>query len=196
MVVGDISATSSSSGHYQINLPAGQHALTLSVDGYITYEGTITMVSQHTGSYDFHMSPLLGPDGFRIVLTWSNDPADLDTHLQFGNPACSEIYYPLNRRTINCGGVAGSLDLDDVNGEGPETLTLSNLNSCSGRGRCDKWTYKVKNYSGHYGPNSGWAGSEAVVILYNGDHTVAAYRVREVASGGHGTAVILARPWR
>jgi len=212
MLVGDISTTSSSSGHYRINLPAGQHALTLSVDGYITYEGTVTMVSQDTGSYDFHMSPLLGPDSFRIVLTWGDIPTDLDSHLQFGdNVVCPEVYYPESRQVIECGGVTGRLDVDNVVGLGPETVTLSNLNSCSeslgfawnpfAQSRCEKWTYRVKNYAanyanlqpGGYNPitfaearNNGWAESEAVVTLYNGDHIVATYRVSDVSIGGHG----------
>jgi len=227
MVVGDISATSSSSGHYQMTVPVGEHAVTLSIDGYITYEGTLFMVAQDTGSFDFHMSPLLGPDSFRIVLTWGETarlagayrslPTDLDSHLNFGiNNACPEVFYPDSRRVIACNGVTGRLDVDNTVGFGPETLTLTNLNSCSetcyGNGlcrsglatwyrgrRCEKWTYRVKNYAANYanpGPNfpitvdearnNGWAESEAVVTVYQGEHLAATYRVGDVSNGGHG----------
>lgn len=187
MVAGSVSATSDGSGHYQINLAAGQHSFTLSRDGFIMFEGTVT-VSQNTGGYDLSMSPLLSHDSYRVVLTWGSSPRDLDSHLQFGGNACPEVFY--GRTSNNCGGVTASLDVDDTSSYGPETITLSNLNSCSdswwGASRCSKWTYKVKNYSANYDNNNGWAESQGEVKLYNGDHLVATYTVGNVGNGGHG----------
>jgi len=162
-------------GCFTMSLPAGEHEVSLSHDGFITYSGTVT-ISADTIGYELHMSPVLSGDEWRIVLTWGVSPRDLDSHLMFYGTRCPEMFYGLAQAT--CGGVSASLNVDDTSSLGPEVTTLSNLNRCHGR-NCNKWVYKVRNYSGRYDTNNGWAESQAVVTLYNGDHVAGTYRVGE-----------------
>jgi len=171
-------------GSFTMSLPAGEHEVSLSHDGFITYSGTVTISADTTG-YELHMSPVLSNDEWRIVLTWGESPRDLDSHLLFTGQGrhrnCAEMFYGNSQGM--CGGVTASLNVDDTSSWGPEVTTLSNLDSCRGR-QCDKWVYKVRNYSGNFassreGSGMGWAESQAVVTLYNGDHVAGTYRVGE-----------------
>ena len=152
--------------------------MSLSADGFITYAGSVTISADLT-NYELHMSPVLSNDEWRIILTWGESPRDLDSHLIFYNEYqwwCPEMYYGNDR--ASCGGVSASLNVDDTSSFGPEVTTLSNVNGCS-LAQCEKWVYKVRNYSGNYDTHNGWAESQAVVTLYNGDHLAGTYRVGE-----------------
>merc|ERR1719352_173818 len=102
-------------------------------------------------NFDINMSPELAADAWRIVLTWDQNPRDLDSHLQFVGRNCAEMYY--GRRTASCDGVVAQLDVDDTSSWGPETTTLSNVNRWAGTS--NRLVYKVKNYSGYYDRNHG-----------------------------------------
>ncbi|MCU0824897.1 MAG: Cna protein B-type domain protein, partial [Leptospira sp.] len=67
------------------------------------------------------VSPILGANEMRIVLTWGAKPRDLDSHLQYGTNSGDRIVW--NRRTP-LGEGNGNLDFDVVTGFGPETITL------------------------------------------------------------------------
>ena len=64
------------------------------------------------------LQSLTGED--RVILTWAEQPPDLDMHLFICNRGC-EVYYPTANK--NCENV--NLDVDDTNGNGPETMTLT-----------------------------------------------------------------------
>jgi len=156
--------------------------VSLSADGFITYAGTVTISADLT-NYELHMSPVLSNDEWRIVLTWGESPRDLDSHLIFYNEnqwwtRCPEMYYGLPQ--ASCGGVSASLNVDDTSSFGPEVTTLYiPRDGCSWGYQCEKWVYKVRNYSGRYDTSNGWAESQAVVMLYNGDHLAGTYTVGE-----------------
>jgi len=174
--------TTDASGFYSIRVAAGQHSFSLTATGYIDVPaGTVTITTH--GTFDMNMSPTLSADSWRIVLDWSDAPRDLDSHLVFYNDEwfCPEMYYGNTRET--CAGVSASLDWDEVWGHGPETTTLSGVNSCWW-GRPCKWVYKVKNFSGWWGydTQNGWVRSQARVTLYNGDRLVREFEV----NSGHG----------
>lgn len=54
--------------------------------------------------------------GYRIVLSWDENPKDIDSHLVFRN---SHIFWK------NKNGEEGMLDVDDTDGFGPETITIN-----------------------------------------------------------------------
>lgn len=195
LVVAGQTVTSNNQGYYSVALPAGQHSYTLNAHGFITIsEASMTVTADQT--FTISMSPALSADAWRAVLTWDERPRDLDSHLQFYGEAnaCPEMYY--GRPTASCAGVSAQLDVDDTSSWGPETTTLSGVNSCGctwwdqtfggcrGQGIC-RWVYKVKNYSGYYNHQQGWEDSRARVVLYNGDHMVREFEVN--ANHGHTT---------
>lgn len=187
LVIAGQTITTDAGGHYSVTLPAGQHSYSLNAHNYITIpSGRMTVTA--AGTFDISMSSSLAADEWRLVLTWDQNPRDLDSHLQFfgEESRCPEMYY--GRRSASCDGVRASLDVDDVSSWGPETTTLSGVNSCSGpwwnpsSATC-KWVYKVKNYSGYYDRNHGWQHSQATVTVYNGDSLVRELEVN--ANHGH-----------
>jgi uncharacterized protein YfaP (DUF2135 family) len=167
--------TTNAQGYYTVTLPAGVYSYTLNAHGFITIPSG-SLNAPTSGSFDINMSPELAADSWRVVLSWQEHPRDLDSHLVFLGEEylCPEMYY--GRPQASCAGVTATLDVDDTSSYGPETTTLSGVNSCGYFRQC-KWVYKVKNYSGYYDHSNGWQHSEAKVILYNGDHLVREFNV-------------------
>ena len=71
----------------------------------------------------FSISRKLDPGKLRIVLDWSSRPKDLDAHL-----VSTKRYHISFRKMKNYRDLA-KLDRDDVDGEGPETVTIEKVNS-------------------------------------------------------------------
>lgn len=105
-------------------------------DGYIPAVLSIDVAAQTIFRNRFYLSPILDIDQFRVVLSWDEKPGDLDAH--FVKDGSYHISYR-NTRVLNDG--TGQLDIDDVDGFGPETITVSQLSSES------TYTFFVNNYS-------------------------------------------------
>mgnify|MGYP003937719785 CR=1 FL=1 len=131
------SATTDSSGEFQIELPAGDQVLVFSLDGYdfdpVTVEvtsGEETVVS----SGSIIANPEIVGDGIRFVLTWGEEPSDLDSHLV--TPSSLHIYYANSSPS----GAGAYLDVDDTTSYGPETITITDQESGT-------YGYYVYNFS-------------------------------------------------
>ena len=64
----------------------------------------------------FLLQSLTGED--RVILTWAEQPPDLDMHLFICNKGCEVFWHSKNCENVN-------LDVDDTTGNGPETMTLA-----------------------------------------------------------------------
>ncbi|MDR3292864.1 MAG: hypothetical protein LBT20_02030 [Clostridiales bacterium] len=97
-------------------------------------------------------------EDYRIVLTWGADPRDLDSHLigAANGESPFHVYY------VNKSAPGVNLDVDDTDGYGPETITIS---------RDGRYTYYVQYYSG----DGTVASSGAVVKLYKGNTLLRTY---------------------
>ena len=82
------------------------------------------------------LSPKIEDPFFRIVLTWGQNPIDLDSHLVTEDNL--HIYYA--NKNITSNGQTMSLDVDDVTSYGPETVTILEPSD-------NKYTYYVHNWS-------------------------------------------------
>lgn len=112
----------------------------------------------------YAISPVMtNLDGMRIVLTWGEEPFDLDSHLAYpGN----HIYF--NQRQ----GTDAELDVDDVDSYGPETITLNKKRFGEG------YVYAVQNYSNRTTPQGEeLSHSQAKVFVYVGQSLVRTYNV-------------------
>ena len=135
------------------------------------------------------MSTTLNSETMRIVLSWNNtndldshleipvsDPDDNDsdagdsTHLFYGSTQTNAISYSgTSTKDYHIYGAGDNvtLDRDNQNGSGPETITISKI-------RSGTYRYHVHNYSRHgFDNDSKLAESEAKVqVFYNDNSTI------------------------
>lgn len=116
-------------GSYALpNLPAGVYTLTATNPAYHSTSRTGVVVGggPATQGPDLVMNPL-GGGVARVVLTWGATPSDLDSHMT-GPTTGGARFWRYYASPGNCQ-VAPfvCLDVDDVSGHGPETMTIGQL---------------------------------------------------------------------
>jgi uncharacterized protein YfaP (DUF2135 family) len=164
-------ATTDANGNYTIaDAPAGDQVLNVTAGGFIAVtDQTVAIAAGATTTQPVALSPELAAGELRIVLTWGTAPSDLDSTLWL--PSGTRIDYPAKGQTIE----NVMLDLDDTSGEGPETITISQL---AGNGT---YTYAVLNFSGN--SEGTLSASGAVVRVYRGDQEIGTYTVPTTGDG-------------
>lgn len=121
-------------------LPVGYYTLELTKDGYITQYADILV---GIGDYnELTMSQVLRDDDYRIVLKWGNDPRDLDSHV-VGTLSSGDMFhtYYSDKSQYDGDTEVCNLDLDDTDGNGPETITLKPTT-------IEPYYYYIYRYSG------------------------------------------------
>jgi hypothetical protein len=101
----------------------GFFTLVFSKDGFITTEVEFEVKLNNVFSNRISVSPVMRGDYLRIVLDWTDKPADLDLHLEKeggGSPGYHISYWNMH----NAADGAVLLDRDDRDGFGPETITV------------------------------------------------------------------------
>ena len=119
--------TSSSDGSYVIpNVPAGNYTIEITGSGFATTYETVISAGGNSANQNILVSPTLGADEVRIVLSWNATPKDVDSHLEYGNSACldggKKCQVVWNDKSKIGGDL--TLDVDVVTGFGPETVTV------------------------------------------------------------------------
>ena len=71
----------------------------------------------------FSVYPQLKLKQLRVVVEWSDEPQDLDTHLK------EESGFHISHRNMKNYEDQAKLDRDDLDGQGPEIITLNNIDS-------------------------------------------------------------------
>lgn len=118
----EIKLRSNDNGNYSSELSAGKYTFTIESEGYIT-DKTEFMIKEDQKAFkkDFALSPELYEGEIRIVLEWGSAPQDLDPYLF--DDRNQRVYFGAKNLKDSKGEIA-SLDLDDRNGYGPETITV------------------------------------------------------------------------
>lgn len=156
--------TASNSGTYMIpGLPYGIYTLEVKKDGYITqYESVIVGNPLYHAAETIILTKSLSDDQVRVVLRWNAEPRDLDSHL-----VCYEDGVLKGHVYYMCRSASGiSLDVDDMTGYGPETITYQIKEN-------QEYEYYVHWYNG----NGTWETSGAEVQLYQGDKQIREWNV-------------------
>nr|WP_234830709.1 tetratricopeptide repeat protein [Pectobacterium carotovorum] len=112
----------------------------------------------------YAISPVMkNLDGMRIVLTWGEQPFDLDSHLIYpGN----HVYFQHKK------GRDANLDVDDTDSFGPETITIDK------KRLGESYIYAIHDYSNGDKANSlALSASSAKVFVYVGSSQVRSYSV-------------------
>ncbi|MEZ4595106.1 MAG: carboxypeptidase regulatory-like domain-containing protein, partial [Chloroflexota bacterium] len=162
-------------GNYTISdAPAGNQVLNITADGFIAVnDQAVTITAGETTTQPVALSPELAVGELRIVLTWGDKPSDLDSYLDL--PSGNQISHNVKGQLID----GAILDLDDVDGHGPETITISQLNAGT-------YTYAIYNYGrGNLGEATTIPASGAVVRVYRGDQEIATYTAESLAGDGN-----------
>lgn len=167
--------TTDATGNYSIDLPGGNYTLLISADDYIsTTKNIISIGGTETENQNATITPVLSEEEIRIVLTWNENPRDLDSHLT--GPKASgdrfQIYFANKNYSDEDSEI--NLDLDDTSSFGPETVTV--LKKVSN----GTYTYGIFNYTGRSVTDDNkldLAKSGAKVEVYEGSTLVKTFNV-------------------
>lgn len=123
-----VAGTTDTTGQIALSLKAsGTYTVVIELNGYITEKYEIIVMS-NIYSYDevFLLSPVMDSDGIRFVLSWGAAPADLDSYLvgKSSDGTRVENFFRNSKGYAGNGSLIVELDVDDINGYGPETTTL------------------------------------------------------------------------
>lgn len=166
-----IQTSSQNDGSFELLLPVGNYTIEIIKENYIVgYFNTVsTRNDTGTSNYlSYALSPVLPENEYRIVLTWNGLPRDLDSHLTYNTDEGQQfhVYYSYdNRKGYYNGEEIASLDLDDTDGYGPETITITVNVNLIGNG---EFRYSIHNYSEEIPISQ----SNAVVRIYKGNTLV------------------------
>ncbi|MFD2656366.1 carboxypeptidase regulatory-like domain-containing protein [Gracilibacillus thailandensis] len=174
--------TTNDDGSYEVELPGGNYTMALSAEGFIPSEANILSIGgQEKSEQNATISPsgLLSED-LRIVLTWGEEPRDLDSHLTGPRDDGGRFHVYYSNRDYKDSVNNANLDRDDVTSYGPETVTvIKQLQQGT-------YTYSVHNYTGRNFNESNQfdlSKSEATVQIYKGDLLIETFNVPVNQSG-------------
>lgn len=165
----NLSTTTNSDGSYSFNsVTPGTYGIVATKAGYYPSVQINANVISGATATDVNLvlsSILTSTDEYRIVLTWGENPRDLDSHLWIPNG--EHCYY--SNKTVS----GANLDVDDTSSYGPETITITEISSGT-------YTYAVKHYAG----SGKITTSGATVKIYNDSGNIRTYEVDPNASCG------------
>lgn len=181
--------TTGSDGSFAIpNVPAGNYTMEVSGPGVITtYRTVVSAGSDTPRSQDILVSPTLGAYDMRIVLSWNAEPKDLDSHLEFGSNNQDQVVWndkcqipDSNVRSPSpCGNEDLTLDIDVVNGYGPETVSLKG--AVWSKPRRGYSVFNWSRYRSRYAPEMSTSG--AVVKVFKKSGMVRSYAISPSQTG-------------
>ena len=161
---GEQSVTGTSNSQGQVNLNASfaddpSALLIIKKGGYSNL-----VVKCPCAGMTYAISPVMtNLDGMRIVLNWGAEPRDLDSHLQYLH---NHVYF------MQKNGTDALLDVDDVDGYGPETITINRKHDG------ERYVYAVHSYSNQNEKDTDkLSKSGAKVFVYVGQTLIKTYYV-------------------
>ncbi len=161
-------------GSFAVKLAKGAYTLVFEKEDYIT--GVLNVESvKGVDEQIMALSPVLRDNEYRIVLTWGSAPRDLDSYLDIyeNGMRLYQVYYG-RKQIMENGEVIATLDIDDTNGYGPETVTVTVFTE-----KDRKYSYRVNCFSSTPTGSVQFAESDATVTVYCGDELVKTYTVPE-----------------
>ncbi len=157
-----------SDGKYSVTLPTACYEVAISKEGFVDSQfNVIAAADMENVSQNSMLSPSLGDGQYRIVLTWNENPRDLDSHLvgTTSSGGSFHVYYPSsNMEAYDGDTLVANLDIDDTSSYGPETITLTPTTTGT-------YKYYVHRYAG----TGSISTSGAQVKLYKGNTLIGIY---------------------
>ena len=168
----DAVTVTDANGQYSLEVNEGCYTAEVIKEGYITGYVNVICTNMNDTNQDAVLTPVLSDNEYRIVLTWSSTPRDLDSHISgpLSTGGRFHVYYSDMSASDN-GETVASLDLDDTSSYGPETITLTKTQN-------GVYKYAVQDYSNRNSSSStALSMSGAKVELYCGNSLVGTYTV-------------------
>ena len=159
--IGDIATdVTDFEGKIKFKIPEdGNYLINFSHPKYVPSIFKLEVIVNTIFNNRFSVSPSM-PIGFlRVVLDWGNSPSDLDAHMVKSN----DYHISFRNMRVNRDNTA-LLDRDDLDGYGPETITVKNINQSS------QYNYFVHNYSNQNSTASKELSKSKARILIFGDN--------------------------
>ena len=124
-------------------LPPGSYSLFASAPGYRSgVNQNCAVIGAATSACSLPLSPELATaETMRIVLSWGQDPHDLDSHLVKYNAAGQRLYR-LAFYSLTDASSGDNLDVDVTTSFGPETITIQSVDPSA------RYVYAVHHFSG------------------------------------------------
>lgn len=126
-----VSGVTDSDGYYSLEVGDGEYDVTVEKEGYITSDDSVDMLGNSDQTErNYVLTKELGDDEIRFVLTWNSAPRDLDSYLlgEAGDGTNVRNYFGDRSHQDKSGNLICELDVDDTDGDGPETTTLYDMN--------------------------------------------------------------------
>ena len=166
----ELSATTNAEGWFRLDdAPLGLVPIVISASGFSAEQFDWELSPGSQSGIRVVLNPGLDAGQIRIVLTWDEEPADLDAHLKGPLPEGEQFHIYFHKKGDLASKEFVRLDVDDRDGQGPETITV--LGVLPGT-----YTYFVHDYSNRDDPASdSLARSAAEVKVYQSGQT---YRFR------------------
>lgn len=173
-------------GRFELmDLKVGYYTLFVEREDYLPTHENVVVSKIHEAQWQFTVTPTLNiGEQLRIVLTWGEQPADLDSHLiidrdSSGFYTSADVFYQNMRGYDSYGSEIAMLDVDDTSSYGPETETIYEMDGHS-------FTYMVYDYSSSGDPAYAMLNrSGATVSVYGEDGLIAEYHVPTVGTGSY-----------
>lgn len=167
------------SGCFEVELDAGNYTIRFEAAGYVACDVNVVVIGGTKTMRRVGLSPVpnVQDDLVRIILSWGENPSDLDSHLVGHTPEQFHIYFADRKYPIEGDRIA-DLDRDDVLSFGPETITFYKVNEPG------TFSYYVQDYTNLESKSSNQLSlSGAQVRVYVGSELVDRFYVPGNAEG-------------
>lgn len=179
----EINTSTDADGNFMVNLPMGSYTIEVSNAGFVTgYYNVVSIGGNDGEEQKFVLTPVLSENEYRIVLTWGEEPRDLDAHLMYSQNGIKKFHVSY----VNMSGAMGdkkiaTLDYDDRMGYGPETITLMVDSEILESGEFSYFVHDYTNASSHN--VNAMSLSDAVVRVYCGNEQISIFSIPQNKSG-------------
>lgn len=141
--------SSDTTGSYKVELEPGNYTAYASADNYVSGKSNILVLPKETtNNQNCTITPVLKEGEIRAILTWGENPRDLDSHLVGPTPDGSRFHIYYSNKSYYYNSVQyDNLDVDDTSSYGPETTSVY-------VGVDGTYTYYVQDFSNRSSDNS------------------------------------------
>jgi hypothetical protein len=169
--------TTDANGFYNFSgVPAGPHGLSAAATGFST-QNTTTNVPAGGSVVENFALVAAGNNSVSVVMSWGASPSDLDLHMSGPDPNAPGGRFHVAYYNQNPNDYVHQ-DVDDVNGNGPETDTVTISAANGGTFVPGDYHIWVHNYAHNYYPGQqNFAGSGAKIVINGTGGPVATHLV-------------------